>query len=357
MTYYEDDHDGANPTHYVNNRETYQVRTGTVLSTDTVNAIMVAGGGHCMWIRPHTADPALSVSASPTLTERSLNGAEVTLTLDDGAFEETVTSSQVTVSGVDGVAVSSVTRASATQLTVSLSFDDTDLRADATLTLTVAAAALASLNADLSTSLNVTATVSVNFDAATYNVVEGETVEVFLSLSAPSERELTVPIIVTVANSTSSDDFAGVPSTVVFSPNDTDTSFEFKAVDDGIDDDGEAVMLSLGDLPAELAEGNQGATRIEIIDDEPTVVWSGSMTVGDTVQSIPAIGWSVFIPFGSVQVNVPRNVGDIDVLAITPADDTLSWLARADWYQLWAGAERGRSRVRACRLSRAANRQ
>ena len=51
VTYYEDDHDGATPTHYINNRETYQVRTGTVTSTGTVDAIMVAGGGHCMWIR------------------------------------------------------------------------------------------------------------------------------------------------------------------------------------------------------------------------------------------------------------------------------------------------------------------
>lgn len=52
VTYYEDDHDGRNPTHYINNRETYQVRTGTVVSTDTASAVMVAGGGHCMWIRP-----------------------------------------------------------------------------------------------------------------------------------------------------------------------------------------------------------------------------------------------------------------------------------------------------------------
>ena len=52
VTYYEDDHDGATPTHYIDNRETYQVRTGTVTASDTVDAVMVAGGGHCLWIRP-----------------------------------------------------------------------------------------------------------------------------------------------------------------------------------------------------------------------------------------------------------------------------------------------------------------
>ena len=54
ITYYEDDHDAENPTHYINNRETYQVRTETVTSTDIVSAVMVAGGGHCMWIRPES---------------------------------------------------------------------------------------------------------------------------------------------------------------------------------------------------------------------------------------------------------------------------------------------------------------
>ena len=60
VSYYEDDHDGADPTHYIDNRETYQVRTGTVTSADTVDAIMVAGGGHCMWIRPQPMDATLS---------------------------------------------------------------------------------------------------------------------------------------------------------------------------------------------------------------------------------------------------------------------------------------------------------
>ncbi|MYC43415.1 MAG: hypothetical protein F4X52_12855, partial [Acidimicrobiaceae bacterium] len=53
VTYYEDDYDHpTNPTHYRTNRETYQIREGALQSTETVDAVMVAGGGHCMWIRP-----------------------------------------------------------------------------------------------------------------------------------------------------------------------------------------------------------------------------------------------------------------------------------------------------------------
>ena len=80
VTYYEDDHDGTPPTHYIDNRETYQVRTGMVTSADTVSAVMVAGGGHCMWIRtqpvlpPDTTQPVLP----PDTTAPVIDTIEIT---------------------------------------------------------------------------------------------------------------------------------------------------------------------------------------------------------------------------------------------------------------------------------------
>ncbi|MBP0904163.1 glycoside hydrolase family 97 catalytic domain-containing protein [Mariniflexile gromovii] len=48
ITYYED----AEDTNSKTNPEAYQVRIATVKKGDVVKAKMVAGGGHCMWIRP-----------------------------------------------------------------------------------------------------------------------------------------------------------------------------------------------------------------------------------------------------------------------------------------------------------------
>ena len=48
ITFYEDSED----THYQTNKESYQVRRGTVTSTDVVKVRMAPGGGHTMWIRP-----------------------------------------------------------------------------------------------------------------------------------------------------------------------------------------------------------------------------------------------------------------------------------------------------------------
>ncbi len=48
ITYYED----TETTNSKSNPEAYQVRIGTAKKGDVVKAKMVAGGGHCMWIRP-----------------------------------------------------------------------------------------------------------------------------------------------------------------------------------------------------------------------------------------------------------------------------------------------------------------
>lgn len=47
-TWYED----APEAHFINNREAYLVRKGTVKKGDTITAKLAPGGGHCLWIRP-----------------------------------------------------------------------------------------------------------------------------------------------------------------------------------------------------------------------------------------------------------------------------------------------------------------
>ena len=84
----------------------------------------------------------------------------MTLTLTGDEFAATVLASQVSVKGIDGVGVASVTRDSGTQLSVTLAFDGTDFDVDGELAFTVAAAAITGSTTDLSTAgLAVTAVV------------------------------------------------------------------------------------------------------------------------------------------------------------------------------------------------------
>ena len=109
---------------------------------------------------PQTPPPtttAVTATASPALAEGNLDGADVELTLDAGAYAATVATSDLTASGVSGLSVSSVTRDGDTRATATLAFDGTDFDADATLTLTVSADALAHSDTALSAKLPVTA--------------------------------------------------------------------------------------------------------------------------------------------------------------------------------------------------------
>ena len=106
---------------------------------------------------PQTVTAEITATATPALAEDNLNGAQVTLTLDEGSFAATVAASDVTTSGVTGLSISSVTRDSDSQATATLTFDGTDFDTNATLTLTVSAAALSHSETDLSATLPVTA--------------------------------------------------------------------------------------------------------------------------------------------------------------------------------------------------------
>ena len=111
---------------------------------------------------------AESVVASPAvpLTEATLNGSVVTLTLSGGNYESQYTvGNNVTVSGITGVTVSkfNVKRVSDTQVNVELVFDGTDFDADAMLIFKVAAEAVSGYNgAALIAQLSIIAVVEEN---------------------------------------------------------------------------------------------------------------------------------------------------------------------------------------------------
>ena len=147
---------------------------GTDLDTDatltfTVKADAIANyDGPDLTATAHVTANAESVVASTVtpLTETTLNGSVVTLTLNDGIYEAQYTvGNNVTVSGITGVTVNryNVERLSETQVNVELIFDGTDFDTDTTLTFTVGANAIVGYNsAALTAQLPIIAVVEVN---------------------------------------------------------------------------------------------------------------------------------------------------------------------------------------------------
>ena len=117
--------------------------------------------------------------------------------------------------------------------------------------------------------------VTVSFDQDSYAVGEGGSVTVKVTLSADPERTVEVPITVTNQGGASNSDYSNVPGDVVFNSGDTAKTFEFEAIDDSDDDDGESVKLGFDTLPAGVSEGSFDESTISITDDDvPSVTVS-----------------------------------------------------------------------------------
>ena len=130
---------------------------GTDLNTDatltfTVQADAIANyDGPALTATAEVTANAESVTASTItpLTEATLNGSAVTLTLNDGIYESQYTvGNSVSVSGIPGVTANgfNVERLSDTQVNVGLIFDGTDFDTHATLTFSVGAGAIVGYN-------------------------------------------------------------------------------------------------------------------------------------------------------------------------------------------------------------------
>ena len=111
-------------------------------------AFVLPVSGHAQVPVPAVQE-SITVSTSGTLTEETLDGSEVTVTLAGRTFERSIFDIRgaVSVSGIAGVSVGTfgITRASDTKLTIDLDFNG-DFDEEGTLTFTVGAGAIASYN-------------------------------------------------------------------------------------------------------------------------------------------------------------------------------------------------------------------
>ena len=169
--------------------------------------------------------------------------------------------------------------------------------------------------------------VTVSFGQSSYSVAEGNSVRVKVVLSADPERTVEVPITVTTMDGAVAADFSGVPNSVVFNSGDTEKTFDFEAVQDTVDDDGEGVRLTFGTLPGRVNSTSPSQAVVSITDDDVpsvtvsfaqatyTVVEGSSVTVKVKLNANPER--TVTIPLtktnqggasSSDYSNVPQNV-------------------------------------------------
>ncbi len=115
--------------------------------------------------------------------------------------------------------------------------------------------------------------IHVYFGAPTYEAYEGgDDAAVTVHLDGPAVVETNIPITADGMNGATPGDWTGAPVSLTFNSGDTQKSFTVSAYDDVVEDDGESVRLSFGNLPAGVAPGSPSTATVELMnmeDDTP----------------------------------------------------------------------------------------
>ena len=110
--------------------------------------------------------------------------------------------------------------------------------------------------------------VYVSFEESSYDVNEGGSVNVKLTLSEAPGRSVTVDIEANTNGGGDADDYS-VPGEVTFGRNDTEKSISFRATQDSINDDNESVTLALSStLPDRVRARSPSSATVSINDDD-----------------------------------------------------------------------------------------
>ena len=125
---------------------------------------------------------------------------------------------------------------------------------------------------------------TLSFERTGYETTEGGAVDIAISLNAPADRDLLVPLVTTPAEGS----FALSASTLAFAPGDTAATVTLTAIEDDNDLD-DTVTITFRDLPDGLSLGAPAAANVTLIDNDAppiTVAFDRAdytVTEGDSV--------------------------------------------------------------------------
>ena len=114
----------------------------------------------------------------------------------------------------------------------------------------------------------------LTFYPGTLSAREGASIALTtLRLEPGLDRTVTVPLTATHVGGATEADYDGIPPSVTFAPEETKKEIRVRPVDDGLDDDCEAVIIGLGTLPQGLSPGRYPTKRIELTDNDGIATW------------------------------------------------------------------------------------
>ena len=105
----------------------------------------------------------------------------------------------------------------------------------------------------------------VRFGQANYTVMEGGQADIKVMLSPAADRRVDVPLAVAFLGQTTSEDFGGMPASLVFESGDSVSTISLKVILDDVNDPGEGIALSFAKTPEAVSAGEPDSTQVDFV--------------------------------------------------------------------------------------------
>ena len=103
----------------------------------------------------------------------------------------------------------------------------------------------------------------VSFGQAEYQIREGQQADIEVTVSPATDRRVEVPLVVALQGGTTPEDYSGVPALVVFEEGGTEGTISVEILADEVNDPGEGIVLSFGELPEAVSGGEISQTTVK----------------------------------------------------------------------------------------------
>ena len=102
----------------------------------------------------------------------------------------------------------------------------------------------------------------VSFTQAEYQIKEGQQADIEVTVSPAADRRVEVPLVVALQGGATDEDYRGVPAKVVFEEGESEGTIAVEVLADEVNDPGEGIVLSFGELPAAVSGGEISQTTV-----------------------------------------------------------------------------------------------
>ncbi len=125
----------------------------------------------------------------------------------------------------------------------------------------------------------------VNFGQTEYQIREGQQADIEVTVSPAADRRVEVPLVVAPKGGATDEDYSGVPSKVVFEEGESQGTISVAVLADEVNDPGEGIVLSLGELPEAVRAGEIPETTVNFTQQRTAEQFSQTLEVALAVMA------------------------------------------------------------------------